>query len=371
MTLHPIFFCVALPPPVHGQSLVNAYVLERLQTDPSFLVTSVDIAPIKGRGSLYYHGSRIRRVFRGLLEMAALRSHGKFSAYFVYESGLGIVYNYLLIGLARLLGASIFLHHHTAGHCQRYEPGFFMLNKLCGLGATHIVLSKSMSSLLCERYGLVRVMVCENACVIEQGVKEASEVTVAVTKATAGRAIRIGHLSNLTVEKGVVILLSAVGELLSEGLSVELYLAGPINDDVVRVSINEFQIRHPGALHVVGPVHGYAKRQFFAELDIFVFPSVYKLEAQPLVVLESLAAGVPCIVSDAGFTGELPGKAGVTVSDLSELTSVLRCYVDGDESSIARLGLLKKEAPPRFAALKKRSLEQVSCLVSCMRFNEG
>jgi glycosyltransferase involved in cell wall biosynthesis len=49
-----------------------------------------------------------------------------------------------------------------------------------------------------------------------------------------------------------------------------------------------------------GPVLGDAKKEFFAELNTFVFPTRYRNEAEPLVILEALMNGCPVVANNRG-----------------------------------------------------------------------
>ena len=54
----------------------------------------------------------------------------------------------------------------------------------------------------------------------------------------------------------------------------------------------------------VGSVTGDKKAAFLRTGDLFVFPSMYRLEGQPLVILEAMCAGLPVIASDIGSLSE-------------------------------------------------------------------
>ena len=69
----------------------------------------------------------------------------------------------------------------------------------------------------------------------------------------------------------------------------------------------------PYRVHVLGPVHGAAKARFFAMIDVFVFPTRYAHEADPLVVWEALAAGRPVIAYARGCIREQVGDAGLLI----------------------------------------------------------
>ncbi|NJK93361.1 MAG: glycosyltransferase [Blastochloris sp.] len=66
------------------------------------------------------------------------------------------------------------------------------------------------------------------------------------------------------------------------------------------------------AVKYVGFADEQAKRRLFVESDLLLFPTQYPTEAQPLVVIESLAFGVPVLVSRWRGVPELlpPGDPG-------------------------------------------------------------
>ena len=100
------------------------------------------------------------------------------------------------------------------------------------------------------------------------------------------------------------------------GVDATLTLAGPIMTERARREIEAAGLEFNSALILLGPVAGTAKDAFFGEIDIFLFPSRYRFEAQPLVVLEAMAHGCAPIVSHAGFTVELVGDHLPTVANL-------------------------------------------------------
>ena len=50
-----------------------------------------------------------------------------------------------------------------------------------------------------------------------------------------------------------------------------------------------------------GTVLGEAKSRFYADIDLFLFPSLYAHETQSIVVPEAMAAGMPVLVAAFGI----------------------------------------------------------------------
>ena len=50
----------------------------------------------------------------------------------------------------------------------------------------------------------------------------------------------------------------------------------------------------------MGRKYGEEKERLFRESDIFVFPTYYDIECFPLVLLEAMQYGLPCVNTDEG-----------------------------------------------------------------------
>jgi glycosyltransferase involved in cell wall biosynthesis len=125
--------------------------------------------------------------------------------------------------------------------------------------------------------------------------------------------VRIGLLSNLSAEKGLHEALELAQQSTAANVPLELHLAGPI-DDLDRDAVEDVCSRLPDGPQLWGPVFGEDKDRFFRSIDLFVFPTRYENEAQPLVLLEAMAYGRPVIAFSRGCIEELlTGKEGVLV----------------------------------------------------------
>ena len=113
--------------------------------------------------------------------------------------------------------------------------------------------------------------------------------------------MRLMFISRIDPKKGLEVLLQAM-TLLPDTTTLDIYGRG--DDDYV-TSLN--QMSHDvGVAHRVrfnGHVEGDAKRAAFAGADLFVFPT--HSENFGMVVAESLAEGVPAIVSHGAPWAEL------------------------------------------------------------------
>ena len=134
--------------------------------------------------------------------------------------------------------------------------------------------------------------------------------------ATVDEAVRPGQyllfLGRLDTRKGVHVLLDALALMPDDG-SVEVVVAGDGRERAnLEAQADRLHLR--SRVRFVGMVRGQTKVYLLQNARCVVVPSV-GWEGQPMVVLESFAAGRPVVVSDLpGFAGLVrPGKNGWTV----------------------------------------------------------
>ena len=84
------------------------------------------------------------------------------------------------------------------------------------------------------------------------------------------------------------------------GLPIRGVLAGPIVHAADRHFVHGLKEELGARLDYRGPVYGAEKVQFFRDIDVFVFPTSYENEAQPMVLFEAMAQGIPVLSCDRG-----------------------------------------------------------------------
>lgn len=169
------------------------------------------------------------------------------------------------------------------------------------------------------------------------GVDPSLYATAAGSK--AGEAFTILCVGRLTPAKGQHLLLEAVARLKHEGEHVRLVLIG---DGPDRASLEQLAASHNlGAAAVFcGALNQDEVRAAYQRCDAFVLPSF--AEGIPVVLMEAMAFGLPCVTSRIAGIPELitDGETGLltAASDLDDLTARLRLLIH-DPALRADLGV--------------------------------
>lgn len=101
--------------------------------------------------------------------------------------------------------------------------------------------------------------------------------------------LRIVYLSNLMTEKGIFDLLKALEILQKKKVKFNAQLAGNID-----ISIKDeilLKISNIENCSYEGVVNGESKKRLLLDANVFVFPTYYKMEGQPISLLEAMATG--------------------------------------------------------------------------------
>lgn len=284
-----LLFVGPFPPPVHGQSVATKHLADVL--DKTLDVRRIDTA-----------GSSSRRLSRHALALQQIIVGREKAIYLSINSNRGIILTAMLARAARIRGKAIFLHHHSYRCIGTYGPDMERLIAAAGDKALHITNCGQMSLELRNLYPTVR-----NTASLPN-IGSVDEALLPTARPT--RPVTIGHMSNLTEEKGLGRALDAFAALLETGIEARLEVAGPDADAFAAAALAEAKTRFGHRFTYHGPVYGERKQAFFNAIDIFAFPSLYPVETQGIVNLEAMACGKPvvafaqcCIAADIGTTG--------------------------------------------------------------------
>lgn len=156
-------------------------------------------------------------------------------------------------------------------------------------------------------------------------------------------SVRMVFLSNLLESKGIMDLLDALRLLQQRGCKFVCDIVGAETAEISIDRLNEEICKRELDKDVKykGSMYGEDKQQELKEADIFVFPTYYSNECFPLVLLEAMAHGVPCVSTGEGAITDIidDGKTGLIVkkNNPQDLADKIESLIN-DEALRKRMG---------------------------------
>lgn len=171
--------------------------------------------------------------------------------------------------------------------------------------------------------------------------------------AREGRPLRFCCLADYTYRKGYDVLFAAFRKLQSEGLPVELLLAGKGTDS--RPCCRE--IARMGLQHVktMGRIGKSEVRDLLYQSDALVLAS--RSEVQPLVLLEAMSTGIPvisteCIPQNLRIEG---GSTIVPIADVEALSIAMKQVMENEDFDGRKVSELVSQTASFFVVGQKLS----------------
>lgn len=300
-----------LPPPRNGMAIVTAHVRDALERAGLLLGVQDLTVPREAKG-LEARWIKLRKVLVTIALLAARRGTPGRQFYTHCDANSGKLYTLLLCAAARAFGYRTLLHHHSYFYINQYSPLIALIIKVMGVEGRHLLLCDCMAQDFAARYrdalaGPVPTAIAHNRVWFPRRQPD---------RLPRGPAITIGHLGNLTWEKGSGTFLDLFESLRERGVDARAILLGDTLDTALNAKIAEVAGRHPKTFRHIetGAPAPEVKDGFFNAIDFFVMPTQYKVEAQPLVLIEARAMGVPVIATDRGcIRGDHEGGSNLIV----------------------------------------------------------
>lgn len=347
-----VLFIGLFPPPVNGQRIVTQCMFERL--DAIATVARHNVDRFRGFGPL----SKLLSALAACFVLVRTRLKGFSTLYLAPHSGAGLIFSCLIVLASRCAGYTVAVHYHSYRNMGRFSWLMASFLAICGPRAIHIVLAPPMARDLQRLYRSVQnVTVVSNTTFVQPRT---------VARVFGRRRLRIGHLSNLSREKGIGIVLDCMRSLRARHVNVELWLAGPAEDAATRALIGDAQAEFGDRLNYLGRLDALGVARFYDAIDVFLFPSSYEHEAEPLVIVDAASAGVPVIATDRGCIDYLLGaKAGLAVAPESFLARAVEQIGTWAENP-GQLAEASDRASARFLELHDQSQQQLDLLLAAI-----
>lgn len=163
----------------------------------------------------------------------------------------------------------------------------FFIKKSAGM----IVLGNSLKSMFKGILQEEKIYVCENG-VQDDVVATEDEIKEKIERYNKDTKKRVLYLSNLIEEKGILDLLKASEKFNDD--EIEFNLAGAIEPSI-KEKIENYLKKYPNKIKYHGIVRGEEKKKLLLENYIFILPTYYSNEGQPISILEAYATGCAVI----------------------------------------------------------------------------
>jgi glycosyltransferase involved in cell wall biosynthesis len=324
------------PPPFHGQAVSTA-VLADLLEERGVRVLRIDedlrkadrkrlearagaLERLADLRQLLRLVVRIRRQLRGFRPEVLV--YGSMSA-----TGSGHIRNLLVLSFAIPVGVPILAPIHN-GDIGRLADGQVSRHTWRWLGRRVHALVPLSSALARGLRSDARLHIISNT--LDPVFDESP--TTPPPDLGAGGGLHLLYLSNLLPEKGVFRALHAADRL-AERMPVRLEVIGSAPS---RSVLDEFKIcaaRSGAEVAYRGPIQDrHELREAVVAAGVLVFPSHYRHEAQPMVILEALASGIPVVATSIGGIPDIvrDGRTGYLVdpNDADGLVTRLADFAD-------------------------------------------
>lgn len=156
--------------------------------------------------------------------------------------------------------------------------------------------------------------------------------------------LRIFYLSNLMKEKGIICLLKALKNLEKYNIIYKAKIAGNIDEkfskEILQL-LNELE-----NTKYVGVVNGEAKKNLLKWGNIFVLPTFYKMEGQPISIIEAMATkNVVVTTNHAGILDIFKDKVNGYLVKKNSIKSIqdILTYIATNKSEIEKIATYNKE----------------------------
>ena len=277
-----------LSPPITGVSICNEKIISQLSKGENWSIEAINTAIVSFNENI--GAFSVRKVYINLKPYFFLYKIFKSNIVYVTigQTFWGVLKSYPFLLLSKIAGKKRVIHVHgnylkTEYNCLSgvKKKIFKKVLKTCDSG---IVLSEKLKD------NLTPFLKEDNIHIIKNFVdNDFLDISFQKGFNKSLKELKILYLSNLMTEKGIFDLLNALKILDQRGIEYEANLAGEIDKEIEKEIHTIINSLKNVKLH--GVVKGKEKRDLLLQSNVFVLPTYYKMEGQPISILEAMATG--------------------------------------------------------------------------------
>ena len=318
----------AFPPPVHGQAVAFETLAESPELREKYNVIKIDYAPKKRLNKYLMIPYKLLRNLSMIQSLKKVVRSRKVDIFYlgISSSDQGARRDHIIAKTIdkALEHSKLIIHHHGGNFRTFYDStddnhramvDYYLERTDCAIVLTPR-LRKLFNGLLPES----KVKVVSNGISASNKLPE-KEINKRIASLSQRDIVHILYLSNMKKTKGYYELLKSAPLLLDNGIDFEMTFAGAFESVADEEEFHNYVNEHRLGQKVKykGVVTGNEKNCLLGENDIFVLPTAYPNEGQPISILESMAAGMAIVTTDHGGISDVikDGINGIIITAIT------------------------------------------------------
>ncbi|QVM83711.1 glycosyltransferase family 4 protein [Novosphingobium decolorationis] len=288
-----------LPPPLGGQAMMFETAVQSL--DGYAEVTTIDLQVQDNIGESGLLSTRKLLKFANIISAIVRKAvFGKsFDVLYYCPAGpskIGIIKDIICLAMLRPRCRRTIYHFHATGG----------MKYLLGLNDSIVKLAKKTIwrpdvAIRCAEVEPNDAEICEarETRIVRNGIPDPAKLFPEGCEWTQPEKLSLTFIGAMTEEKGIFDVVEIAHHLHQLGLDFEVRMIGEGTEDEI-AKFDALVAHHglEGYIDRLGIKRGREKFGILRSSTFLVFPTFFRAETQPLVVIEALAMGVPAMVSD-------------------------------------------------------------------------
>lgn len=322
------------PNPINGCSLANDILLKHLLLDESLIINIINTNS-KNISSGNVGSFTFKKA---LFFLKSYKNTFSISNYDVVYTTPGQTFfgilkytPFYIICLLHKVPYILHIHGNHLGNEYQLISGFkkWIFSFFISKASAGIVLSNSLRNNFNSLINQKRVFVAENFAL--------DELVNFNSSSKPKDKLRLIYLSNLMEEKGIMDFLDSLILLINLNIDFEANIVGKIEDGYESVIQKKMKLLG-ASITYHGVVMGQIKIDLFCKSNVFILPTYYKMEGQPISILEAMAtgnivvttnfSGIPDIISEKNGFFILPKNPKSILNVLVDIHNNLNTYID-------------------------------------------
>ncbi|MGN8844465.1 glycosyltransferase family 4 protein [Niallia sp. HCP3S3_B10] len=316
-----VYLIGQFPPPIHGLSKALDTILKSDYLNEKYEIENLDITNNK-------------KIFSYLKSIN--NSYADIYYFTISQSKMGNIRDMLILNKLLKKNKKVIIHYHGGYYKSLYNSlNFFQkrLNKkLISQVSLVIVLSEGLKSIFSNVISVDKIRVCENF-IEDSSLLSDKRFTQKINNYhKKNDTLNVLFLSNFIESKGYKDILEAICILKKTNYKMKFHFAGAFfsleEENNFHSYIKEHDIEEYIIYHNI--VEKEQKRDLLYKCEIFILPTYYKKEGQPISIIEAMGnglaiittrhAGIPDIVSESNGALIYPQSPNEIVQSLINLS---------------------------------------------------